>query len=222
MRSQQPSSPALTLSPARRRPAVALALCAAALAIPVIACAQVGDDDDDEPTAPASAPASTPAQPALTLSADGTLVLDIRARLAWPRCVEGMRWNGSDCIGAPDLLSYNEAQALARKRWKAEDVRWRLPRVNELRRLLNRSTPAPAVDARLFPSSPPEWHWTGTASINVHAVNPYAYDNVTRGGSGENTLYPQQGWAVDMTSGQARGDMGRHTRLAVRLVRPAP
>ena len=31
-----------------------------------------------------------------------------------------------------------------------------------------------------------------------------------------------QGWAVDLSSGEARGDVGRATRLHVQLVRPAP
>lgn len=207
--------PHLPFLSTRRRTTAALALCAAALALPTLAAAQ--EDEDAAAEAPAAA-----AQPAFTLSADGTLVLDTRARLAWPRCVEGMRWNGSDCIGTPELLTYNEAQALARKRWKEDNVRWRLPRVTELRRLLSRSTPEPAVDARLFPSAPREWHWAGTASVNARAVNPYAYDNVTRGGAGENMLSPHQGWAINMADGQARGDMGRNIRLAVRLVRPAP
>ena len=160
--------------------------------------------------------------PALAPLPDGTLVVDPRSRLAWPRCVEGMRWNGHTCTGMAELFTYGEAQALARKRWQAEGVRWRLPRVNELRRLVNRAAQPPAVDAALFPAAPREWHWTGTASVNAATVNPYAYGNVARGGAGESQLAVQQGWAVDMASGEARGDVGRATRLPVRLVRPMP
>lgn len=204
--------PAIAITP-RFPSRAALALCAAALAMPVVAATH-GDAD--------AAPALAVQPPALSASPDGTLVIDPRARLAWPRCVEGMAWTGSHCAGTARLLTYGEAQALARQRWKDSGVAWRLPRVNELRRLLDRSAQPPALDPRLFPAAPREWHWTGTASVNAGAVNPYAYGNVARGGMGEGSLSVQQGWAVDMASGQARGDVGRATRLPVRLVRPAP
>ncbi len=211
------------LAPSRRLPRTlatgvfecrfALVLCAA-LALPA-AAAPRGD-------AGAAAPAQAAQPPALSVSPDGTLVIDQRARLAWPRCVEGMRWTGSHCAGLARLLTYGEAQALARQRWKDSGVAWRLPRVNELRRLVNRSAQPPSVDQRLFPATPRDWHWTGTASVNTGSVNPYAYGNVMRGGAGESSMTVQQSWAVDMASGQARGDVGRGTRLVVRLVRPAP
>lgn len=162
--------------------------------------------------------------PSLTLSPDGTLVIDNRARLAWPRCVEGMRWDGKTCTGTPELFTYSQAQNRAKQRWQAEGVRWRLPRVPELRHLLNRSASVslPDVDRLLFPNAPRAWHWTGSASVNAAAVNGYAYGNVTRGGMGESILSVQQGWAVDMSTGQAQGEIGRMTPMALRLVRPAP
>lgn len=167
----------------------------------------------------ADVPASVPQ---LSASADGAYVLDSRTQLAWPRCVEGMRWNGKTCTGTAELFTYSQAQALARDRWKAEGVRWRLPRVNELRRLVNRATRPATLDPVLFPATPMEWHWTSTASVNTSKVNPYAYGNVQRGGQGESGLTTQQGWAVDMETGEASGSMGRGTPLPVRLVRPLP
>ncbi len=171
--------------------------------------------------ATAEAGAAT-AKPSLAASADGTYVLDERARLAWPRCVEGMQWTGRACAGEPRLFTYSEAQALARSRWQAEGVSWRLPRVPELRRLVDRTRQPAIVDPILFPATPMQWHWTGTASVNTATVNPYNYGNVARGGSGESGLQAQQGWAVDMETGEARGNVGKGTRLPVRLVRPLP
>ncbi len=197
----------------------AIVLCATALIQPAAAAAQEEQDDDTEPAT--STPVQAP-QPALVLSPDGSLVLDTRARLAWPRCVEGMRWTGKGCAGVARLLTYGEAQALARQRWKTEGVRWRLPRVNELRRLVNRQAQPPSVDTQLFPAMPRDWVWTGTASINTNTVNPYAYGNVSRGGAGESSMTVQQSWAVNMASGEASGEVGRATRLHVQLVRPAP
>ena len=160
--------------------------------------------------------------PALVPADNGAQVLDPYTGLAWARCVEGMRWNGKACTGVAQLLTYGEAQALARKRWQADGVRWRLPRVNELRRLVNRKALPPSVDTQLFQAMPRDWLWTGTASVNTNTVNPYAYGNVARGGAGESNMSVQQSWAVDMASGEARGDVGRATRLHVQLVRPAP
>ena len=165
---------------------------------------------------------STPAPSAFQIAADGKSVIDTRAKLAWARCAEGMDWNGKACTGSAEVFNYKQAQTHAAERSKAEDQRWRLPRVNELKRLLDRSSKPQGLNPALFPSAPRDWHWTGTASVNAAAVNPYAYGNVARGGAGESNLSVQQGWAVDMTSGEARGDVGRSTRLPIRLVRPAP
>lgn len=158
----------------------------------------------------------------MTPSPDGNLVVDPRAHLAWARCVEGMYWNGQTCTGKARLLTYKEAQALIKQRNETEGVRWRLPRVNELRRLVNRSTNPPSMDASLFPAAPADWYWTGTSSVNTSTVNPYAYGNVMRGGVGGSTLAVQQGWAVDMSTGQANGEVHRSEQLMLRLVRPAP
>lgn len=193
------------------------ASCATALLMSAALTALAASADAAQPEPARQAPVA-----ALQPSPDAALVIDARARLAWPRCVEGMRWNGGQCTGVAQRFTYAEAQALARERAQADGVRWRLPRVNELRRLVERSAKPPAVDAALFPAAPPDWHWSGTASVNAQKVNPYAYGNVARAGGGEHQLAVQQSWAVDMASGQARGDVGRATALFVRLVRPAP
>lgn len=174
--------------------------------------------DTEEPPPPAASAAA----PQFSLSDDGAYVLDARTRLAWPRCVEGMRWNGKTCSGTARLFTYAQAQALARERWKADNVRWRLPRVNELRRLVNRSVQPPMLDPVLFPATPMEWHWTSTTSVNTATVNPYAYGNVQRGGQGESGITVQKGWAVDMETGETSSNMGKATPLPVRLVRPQP
>jgi len=122
--------------------------------------------------APGVAVPAAPATSPWVLSADGTLVIDTRSHLAWDRCVAGMLWNGSTCTGRARLLTFAQARALADERWKASGVRWRLPRVPELRRLVNRGASPPAVDAAMFPGAPADWHWTSTRSVNTAAVNP--------------------------------------------------
>ena len=213
-------------------------VCLASAAAPALALAQpaapaVLTAPEDEPTdsapgsaasAASAAAAAAPAKAQWVLSADGAYAIDQRAQLAWPRCVHGMRWNGRTCTGQPLLLTYTEAAALATARWKAEGVRWRLPRVNELRRLVNKRADPPGIDPELFPNAPQDWHWTGTANIKTFSVNAYKYDNVQQGNSDRsaNQMAFTQGWAVDLSSGEARGDIATSELLPVRLVRPRP
>lgn len=112
----------------------------------------------------AQAPNTEPAA-ALVLSADGSLVIDTRARLAWPRCVEGMQWTGTTCTGTPLEIDHAQALAHANARWKAEGLPWRLPRAAELRRLVDKSGPTPGLDARLFPVAPSGWYWAVNANV---------------------------------------------------------
>lgn len=157
---------------------------------------------------------------ALEVSEDGHYVIDRRARLLWPRCVEGMHWNGKDCTGMPQLFTHKQAQALAAERARQDGVRWRLPRVNELRRLISRDIRPQGLSPELFPGAPRGWHWTGTAAVNARPVNPYNYSNIS--GSAAPQLSAQQAWAIDLDSLESRPDMGRGNQLLVRLVRPLP
>lgn len=156
----------------------------------------------------------------LEVSEDGRFVIDRRARLLWPRCVEGMHWSGRDCTGMPELFTHKQAQALAAERARQDGVRWRLPRVNELRRLISRDIRPQGLSPELFPGAPRGWHWTGTAAVNARPVNPYNYSNIS--GSAAPQLSMQQAWAIDLDSLESRPDMGRGNQLMVRLVRPLP
>lgn len=172
---------------------------------------------------PASAaPPPAKAEPAQQLlSDDGAYVIDRRSRLAWPRCVEGMVWDGKRCSGQPRRMSHGEAQALLAQRNKQDGGGWRLPRVRELQLLLRRGA-QPGLDRTLFPAAPREWHWTGTANLEQDMVNPYNYGNIMQGrssGSVDGTNF-LQAWAVHMGSGEARPDLPKSQRLAVRLVLP--
>lgn len=170
-----------------------------------------------EPAGAADAP-PTPHPSPLRLSADGREVIDTRTGMAWARCVEGMTWSGRTCTGTPHLMRHNEALALAAQRSRETGQRWRLPRVPELRRLAGRH----GLDPRLFPAAPPDWHWSATIVTEQKTANPYSYANVMKAQAGE--AEPPEppfvnGWAVDLAAGEARGDVSRGSRLAVRLVR---
>ena len=182
-------------------------------------------DADADAAAEAPAVSSSAAVAAATLrpSADGTAIIDQRSRLAWARCVEGMVWNGNTCAGQRKLFDRAEASTIAETRAKTEKVRWRLPRANELRRLVDKKANPPGIPAQLFPAAPASLHWTSTANIKNFSNNQYNYTNVTQGNAGVtgSRLAALDGWAVDMDTGIASGDIPRSTKLPVRLVRMA-
>lgn len=157
------------------------------------------------------------------VSDDGAYVIDVRAQLAWPRCVEGMQWNGTTCTGKPLLLDRAEATTLAAARWQAEGVAWRLPRAAELQRLVGKAAHnAPGADARLFPAAPDLWYWSSTANVSGVRGNQYNYNTIRqrREGDSAGQMALLNGWAVNMATGEARGDVARASKLPVRLVRP--
>ena len=172
---------------------------------------------------PARAADSTAAQD-WSLSAGGAYVLDHRAGLAWPRCVEGMQWAGKTCTGKPLLLDRAEATALAAERWKAEAVGWRIPRAAELQRLVDKSLSPPGLNPALFPAAPGLWHWSATANVSAPGANRYNYGNIMqeRRDDGARQGAMLNGWAVNLSTGEARGDAARASKLPVRLVRPMP
>lgn len=168
--------------------------------------------------------AGKPASADWAPSGDGAEVVDVHARQAWARCVEGMQWDGQTCRGEPVLATHKEALALASARRKADGLDWRLPRVTDLRRLVHETGARRGLAQALFPGSPHDWYWAGTANVDASSgtANPYNYGTVMRGqdNASLNRMAFLHGWAVDMDSGDARGDMPKRTaRLPVRLVR---
>lgn len=164
------------------------------------------------------------AEPQFVLSEDGQYVIDMRAKLAWPRCAEGMVWDGKTCTGKPQRFDHAQAAAYALAKWKAEGIRWRLPHTTELKRLVDRSREGQGLDPLLFPAAPADWYWSGTANIRGGGqVNQYRYDNIQQGRSNENAnrMAYLHGWAVNLVTGEARGDVSKRTELPLRLVRPA-
>ena len=172
----------------------------------------------------ASTAADPPAAPGLSISRDGASVEDLQARQVWLRCAEGMQWNGKTCVGEPVLMSHSEATAWAAAVAKADGLPWRLPRAPELRKLLAKASGRAGLAPALFPAAPPGWHWSSTSSVDTARVNQYDYANIARGRTNENTnrIAFLHGWAVDMGTGDARGDVKKASKLPVRLVRTLP
>jgi len=164
--------------------------------------------------------AATPGEPGTRPrppAADGSVVVDEQAHLAWSRCVEGMRWDGVTCVGEPRWMNHAEAVAAAAARARTEGVPWRLPRVGEMQHVARGSPPTLAR----MPAAPAGLHWSSTAVVDLAPVNQYRYQNirrhVTEGNA--NRIAFLHGWAVDLGTGQARDDVLKSTRLPVRFVR---
>ncbi|MBU1353815.1 MAG: DUF1566 domain-containing protein [Gammaproteobacteria bacterium] len=168
-----------------------LLLACVVVSLPVLATAQSRGSES------ASAPGS--GSPDWVVSPDGAYVYDLRAGLAWPRCVEGMQWTGKTCTGKPLLLDRAEATALAANRWKAEGTGWRLPRAAELQRLVDKTANPPGLNTRFFPAAPDLWYWSSTANVSgLRATNPYNYNTIRQDRQGDSAgqMALLNGWAV--------------------------
>jgi hypothetical protein len=156
-----------------------------------------------------------------TLSPDGAQILQRSTQLVWPRCVEGMRWDGRFCVGEPLWLDQSEAQALARQRAQASGLAWRLPYIRELQQFARMSAAAPDASRPGVPEATQGWVWSGTTPIQIHEINPYRYDNVMKGGNGQSTSQMKflHGWVVNTATGEARDDVLKRTSTRAPRVR---
>jgi len=159
-------------------------------------------------------------KPAPLWAADGAEVADVGSGLIWSRCVEGMAWTGKACTGQPLLLDLPQAQAAASRR-RADGQAWRLPRVQELRRLAQQAVHAPTQYAKAFPAAPAGWHWSSSTLVDTARLNAYNYGNLQRGVTDQNLnrMAFLHGWAVNADTAQASDEFVKKTKLAVRLVR---
>ena len=112
--------------------------------------------------------ATTAAQDSQYLySDDGNEVTDTRTGLVWRRCVEGMRWNGSTCIGSAASYSYTAALQLAASEAGRTGVAWRLPGLSELNAVARTMSMHPTIGSGTFPATPEMWFWSSSAFAGV-------------------------------------------------------
>lgn len=102
---------------------------------------------------------------------DGTIT-DIVNELMWSRCSLGQTMTNGNCVGIPtNYKTWENALAAAEvNKSYATYSDWRLPNIKELGSLVERSCVAPAIDLRLFPSTPSTPYWSNTfdsMSINI-------------------------------------------------------
>lgn len=162
--------------------------------------------------------------PPWQLSDDGGCVQDVAARLVWRRCAVGADWDGHACVGSPQALDHPQAQQAAAARAQAEGRPWRLPHSAELKHLAQQLQQHPDGGAAWFPGAPRQWHWSGSVSIQQAAANPYRYGNIAQGSDAvaSSPIAFLHAWAVNLSTGEARGGVLKRTALPVRLVASQP
>ena len=78
-------------------------------------------------------------------SADGSEVRDTSAsaQLVWRRCVEGMSWDGTTCVGVAIRFTQQQALQHAQKLTAMTGLGWRVPSVKEQNGLVQREIETP-------------------------------------------------------------------------------
>jgi hypothetical protein len=97
-----------------------------------------------------------------TVNGDGT-VTDRETGLLWEKCSMGQN-NDAGCSGTAttaiwtDALSYCNGLTLAGRTW-------RLPNINELKSIADRTISNPAIEATSFPATVANYYWSASTSV---------------------------------------------------------
>jgi hypothetical protein len=142
-------------------------------------------------------PASTP-DSQLIDNGDGTIT-DSKTNLMWKKCLEGV--TGDNCENnSPTMLTWQKAQehfeTVNEGDGFAGYTDWRLPRIEELRTLVEQQCYKPAINATRFPNTPSTFVW---------AKSLYAG-------------HSDYAWYVNFGNGSSYADV-RSVNSAIRLVR---
>lgn len=105
------------------------------------------------------------AQAAFTDNGDGT-VTDQKTGLTWMRCLLGMSWDGSTCLGSTASM-YTFGQAIRLQKIFAGKSDWRLPNIRELQTIVDRSVYNPAIDKVAFPNAPSWALWSSSFDLDI-------------------------------------------------------
>lgn len=106
------------------------------------------------------------------ISANGDEVTDQKSGLIWRRCIEGMSWNGTICVNSttactnvsavtPATFTHPEALQCAALA-SSFGTPWRLPNIQELNSLSDKSVVTNKIDTTTFPAAPVGLIWSST------------------------------------------------------------
>jgi len=97
---------------------------------------------------------------------------DKLSELIWARCVVGQTWNGTNCVGAPKKLTWQEALLEAQTLNGSGDD-WRVPDIKELNTIIDRQCASPPINLLIFPDTP------ASQDNGLWSSTPYAVDEDT-------------------------------------------
>lgn len=166
----------------------ALVLVLAFLLLPSLSAAQVCKDTI-RPTTPDAG---------FALHGDGTAAQKTTG-LTWMRCSLGQSWDGRTCSGSAAGYTWGDALRAADAQDFAGHTDWRLPNKGELESILEDRCHSPAINAAVFPATPPAYFWSSS---------PYAG-------------FANAAWSVDFGFGSVNASV-KTGALPVRLVRGGP
>lgn len=96
-----------------------------------------------------------------TYSADGAEVTDVSTGLTWRRCSEGQQFSNDRCVGK--ATEHNFKGALAHTKSRAtQQAAWRVPNIEELGTLVEKSARPAAIDASAFPDTVANRYWSSS------------------------------------------------------------
>lgn len=93
-------------------------------------------------------------------------VLDRQKGLTWRRCAWGQLESGDRCVGSATALTIVEATRIAERESQRTGRPWRLPSLAELSGVTELRCHNPAINLTIFPNTPAETFWSGTAFVN--------------------------------------------------------
>jgi len=106
-------------------------------------------------------------------SDDGT-VLDTKTGLMWMRCALGQSWDGKACVGKASTMNWKTACKQKGDGFAGYND-WRIPTIDELRTLVDKSQKGAKIHPQAFPNCPRSWFWSGSPvasnSNNAWGVN---------------------------------------------------
>ena len=94
----------------------------------------------------------------------GGIARDKDNRREWYRCSLGQRFNGSSCVGKPQLKTVEETLVIIGELNQKSGTSWRLPSLKELRSLVVEGCGNPAVNPNVFPGILVENYWASDES----------------------------------------------------------
>jgi hypothetical protein len=106
----------------------------------------------------------------LSVDTSQSVVRDSASGLTWSRCLVGQVGNG--CVGAGSTLSWADALNQARSTELGGQDNWRMPKIEELKKLYSMG---PACVAPAFPGIGSALSWSASANID-YATDAWAFD----------------------------------------------